>query len=401
MEMSNMKFANRMANIISSQSLSIIAEVKELRRTGVDVVDFGQQGNTPTIARVAAGIVINDAEGSFYSNSRGLPILRQEIADKLSTENGFEADPDTNIIITVGAKQGILTALLALIDPDDEVLLDDPGWISFAPMVQITGATPIAVPLVEENSFRSTTESFRQRITARTKLIILCNPHNPTGRCLSREELSEIATLAQEFDLFVLMDEAYEHFSYDNKKFVSMASLPGMAERTITAQTVSKIYNMAGWRVGWVVANRNVIDRMLAIHTHLVSCPTTFAQAGVAAVISAGIGEGDLPLGEIVANYETQRNSMVNGLRNIDGLSCFMPEGAFFAFPNIKKFGKNSVDMSRYLLDQARVSTIPGSAFGEGGEGHVRVVFKTNVKEIERGLHRIAEALSKLKFDGK
>jgi len=396
-----MKFANRMANIISSQSLSIIAEVKELRRTGVDVVDFGQQGNTPTIARVAAGIVINDAEGSFYSNSRGLPILRQEIADKLSTENGFEADPDTNIIITVGAKQGILTALLALIDRDDEVLLDDPGWISFAPMVQITGATPIVVPLVEENSFRSTTESFRQRITARTKLIILCNPHNPTGRCLSREELSEIATLAQEFDLFVLMDEAYEHFSYDNKKFVSMASLPGMAERTITAQTVSKIYNMAGWRVGWVVANRNVIDRMLAIHTHLVSCPTTFAQAGVAAVISAGIGEGDLPLGEIVANYETQRNSMVNGLRNIDGLSCFMPEGAFFAFPNIKKFGKNSVDMSRYLLDQARVSTIPGSAFGEGGEGHVRVVFKTNVKEIERGLHRIAEALSKLKFDGK
>ena len=396
-----MKFANRMANIISSQSLSIIAEVKELRRTGVDVVDFGQQGNTPTIARVAAGIVINDAEGSFYSTSRGLPILRQEIADKLSTENGFEADPDTNIIITVGAKQGILTALLALIDRDDEVLLDDPGWISFAPMVQITGATPIAVPLVEENSFRSTTESFRQRITARTKLIILCNPHNPTGRCLSREELSEIATLAQEFDLFVLMDEAYEHFSYDNKKFVSMASLPGMAERTITAQTVSKIYNMAGWRVGWVVANRNVIDRMLAIHTHLVSCPTTFAQAGVAAVISAGIGEGDLPLGEIVANYETQRNSMVNGLRNIDGLSCFMPEGAFFAFPNIKKFGKNSVDMSRYLLDQARVSTIPGSAFGEGGEGHVRVVFKTNVKEIERGLHRIAEALSKLKFDGK
>ena len=176
-----MKFANRMANIISSQSLSIIAEVKELRRTGVDVVDFGQQGNTPTIARVAAGIVLNGAEGSFYSNSRGLPILRQEIADKLSTENGFEADPDTNIIITVGAKQGILTALLALIDPDDEVLLDDPGWISFAPMVQITGATPIAVPLVEENSFRSTTESFRQRITARTKLIILCNPHNPVS----------------------------------------------------------------------------------------------------------------------------------------------------------------------------------------------------------------------------
>ena len=395
-----MKFADRMANITSSQSLAIIAEVKELRRTGVDVVDFGQQGHTPTIAREAAAVVMNDSEGSFYSNSRGLPGLRQTIADKLLTENGFAADPDTNIIVTVGAKQGVLTALLALLDRGDEVLLDDPGWISFAPMIQITGATPVIVPLAEEHGFRSTVESFRQRITPKTRLLILCNPHNPTGRCLSKDELMEIAELAHEFDLRVLMDEAYEHFVYDNRKFISMASLPGMAERTITAQTVSKIYNMAGWRVGWIAASADVINQMLSIHTHLVTCPTTFAQAGVQAAIAAGIGEGDLALGDIVSNYEDQRNAMISGLNSIEGVSCFMSEGAFFAFPNISKFGMSSIDMSRYLLDQARVATIPGSAFGEAGEGHLRVVFKSGVAEIERGTRRIAKALSKLDAAG-
>ncbi len=395
-----MKFADRMANITSSQSLAVIAEVKKLRRSGVDVVDFGHQGHTPTVAREAATLMVNDAEGSFYSNSRGLPGLRQVIADKLATENDITADPDTNIVVTIGAKQGVLTALLVLVDRGDEVLLDDPGWISFAPMIHITGATPVAVPLSEEHGFRSTVESYRQRITANTRVLLLCNPHNPTGRCLNRDELLEIAALAQEFNIYVLMDEAYEHFVYDTNKFVSMASLPGMAERTITAQTVSKIYNMAGWRVGWIVANADIINQILSIHTHLVTCPTTFAQAGVQAAIAAGVGEGDLPLREIVANYQDQRNAMVTGLRNMNSVSCFMPEGAFFAFPNISKYGMSSIDMSRYLLDQARVATIPGSAFGDAGEGHVRLVFKTDVNEISRGLERIGEALCRLKNAG-
>jgi aspartate/methionine/tyrosine aminotransferase len=395
-----MKFADRMANITPSQSLAIIAEVKELRRTGVEVIDFGQQGHTPTVGRQAGALMMNDAEGAFYSNSRGLPGLRQIIADKLLSKNGFMADPDTEMVVTVGAKQGILMALLTLLDRGDEVLLDDPGWISFAPMIQITGATPVVVPLAEEHDFRSTAESFRERITPNTRLLVLCNPHNPTGRCLSRDELAEIADLAHEFDLRVLMDEAYEHFVYDSRKFVSMASLPGMAARTITAQTVSKIYNMSGWRVGWVIANADIINQMLSIHTHSVSCPATFAQAGAGAVISAHIGEGDLDLGDIVSNYEGQRDAMVHGLRNIDGVSCFMPEGAFFAFPNISTFGMSSIEMSRYLLNQARVATIPGSAFGDAGEGHLRVVFKSAVGEIERGLGRIAESLSKLNVAG-
>jgi aspartate aminotransferase len=394
--MNRMDFAARLNNIAPSQSLAVIAEVRELRRAGVEIIDFGQQGNAPTIARAAATTVMNEAEGSFYSHSRGLPGLRRAITDKLRAENGFAADSDTDILVTVGAKQGILTALLALIGRGDEVLLDDPGWISFAPMVEITGATPVVVPLAEENGFRAPAESFRRRITPKTRLLILCNPHNPTGRCLRGDELAAIAALAREFDLRVLMDESYEHFVYDGHEFVSMASLPGMRERTVTAQTVSKIYNMAGWRVGWVAADAGIIERMLAIHTHSVTCPTTFAQAGAEAAIAAGIGEGDLALTEIVANYETQRNAMVKGLSDIDGLRCHLPEGAIFAFPNVKRFGKTSIEISRYLLKEARVATIPGSAFGAAGEGYLRVVFKSGVAEIERGLTRMADALSRL-----
>ncbi|MEQ8708736.1 MAG: aminotransferase class I/II-fold pyridoxal phosphate-dependent enzyme [Rhodospirillales bacterium] len=394
--MSETGFAERTGNITSSQSLAIIAEVKALRERGADIVDFGKQGHTPSIARDVAARTMHSPVGEFYSNPRGLPELRRTIAGKLRSENSIDADPDAEIIVTVGAKQGILTALLALVGPGDEVLIDDPGWISFAPMVRITGATPVVIPLAEENGFRSPADNIRNRITPRTRLMVLCNPHNPTGRCLDRGELLEIATLAQEFGLRVLMDEAYEHFAYDGKAFISMASLPGMSGITITARTVSKIYNMSGWRIGWVVASPEIVNRMLSIHTHAVSCPSTAAQAGAEAAIAAGIGEGDLPIAEIVANYENQRNAMISGLRRIPGVTCFKPEGAFFAFPGIHHFGMSSIEMSHFLLNEAGVATIPGSAFGEAGEGHVRLVFKTGVPEIERGLARIAQALSTL-----
>lgn len=391
--MSDTRFAERTEMITSSQSLAIIAEVKDLREAGVDIIDFGRQGHTPSIARDVATRTMRSTVGEFYSNPRGLPDLRRTIANNLRSENGIDADPDAEIMVTVGAKQGILTALLTLVGLGDEVLIDDPGWISFAPMVRIAGATPVTVPLTEENRFRSTADSLRQRITPRTRLMVLCNPHNPTGRCLTLGELQEIAAVAQEFGLRILMDEAYDHFAYDDNAFISMASLPGMSARTITARTVSKIYNMSGWRIGWVIAPPDIINRMLSIHTHAVSCPTTAAQAGAEAAIAAGIGEGDLPIAEIVANYRIQRDAMIAGLRGISGMTCFRPEGAFFAFPNIRRFGMSSVEMSRLLLNEARVVSIPGSAFGTQGEGHVRFVFKTGVPEIERGLARIAQTL--------
>ena len=187
--MSYTGFAERTGMITSSQSLAIIAEVKALRDAGADIVDFSRQGHTPSIARDVAARTMHSPVGEFYSNPRGLPDLRRTIAGKLRSENGIDADPEAEIIVTVGAKQGILMALLALVGPGDEVLIDDPGWISFAHMVRIAGATPVTVPLAEESGFRSTAESLRERITARTRLIVVCNPHNPTGRCLTLVEM--------------------------------------------------------------------------------------------------------------------------------------------------------------------------------------------------------------------
>lgn len=390
-------FAERTGMVASSQSLAIIAEVKALRESGANIVDFGRQGHTPSIAREVAARTMNSQIGEFYSNPRGLPELRRTIANRWRFESGIDADPDAEILVTVGAKQGILTSLLALAGPGDEVLIDDPGWISFAPMVRITGATPITVPLLKEIGFRSTSDALRKRITPRTRLIVLSNPHNPTGRCLNLDEMQEIASVAQEFGLRILMDEAYQDYIYDGRPLISMASLPGMSGITITARTVSKIYNMSGWRVGWVIANPSIINCMLSIHTHAVSCATTAAQAGAEAALAAGIGEGDLPITEIVAKYENQRNAMIDGLRGIPNVTCFRPEGAFFAFPDIRCFGKSSVEMSQFLLHNAGVATIPGSAFGAGGEGHVRLAFKSDVPEIERGLAQMAQALSRLK----
>lgn len=395
--MSTWKFANRLEKLSFSPSLSIIADVRNLRANGIDVIDFGQQGNAPAVAREAARRMVNDPVAAVYSNPRGTSTLRQAIAAKLASDNAIAANPDTDIVVTVGSKQGILTAVLALVDEGDEVLLEDPGWISLEPIVRVAGATPVPVPMaIADDGFHTSVERLRERITARTRLLILCNPQNPTGRCLSRTALEKIARLAREHDFLVLVDEAYEHFTYHGAEHVSLAALPGMADRTITAQTVSKIYNMGGWRVGWLAAHKDIVERILALHTHSVTCATTFAQAGVEAALTAGIGEGDRPLGEIVARYEKQRDVMVSGLAAISGIRCHSPQGAFFVFPNIRRFGMPSVAMARYLLDEARVASVPGSAFGTAGEGYLRLVFKSGVEEIACGIDRIGNALSRL-----
>lgn len=395
--MSGMGFADRVARVGYSESLAVIAKVSEMRRQGIDVIDFGRQGDAPEIARDAAIAMMRTAASSVYTDPRGLPALRDTIARKLAAENGIAADSDTQIVVTVGAKEAILATLLTLVDRGDEVLLEDPGYVSFAPMVRLAGASPVPVPLGDETGFRLAVEDLRRRVTPRTRLLLLCNPHNPTGRCLSADDLAAVAEFARAHDLRVLMDEAYEHYVYDGRRHLSLAALPGMMERTVTVQTVSKVYNMGGWRVGWVTAAAPVVAKILAVHTHSVTCPASFAQAGAEAVIRAGIGEGGLPIAAIVANYQRQRDAMVAGLRRIPGVTCVAPEGAYFAFPNIRRFGLSSVEFSRRLLETAHVATTPGSAFGAAGEGHVRVVIKSDVAEIERGIARMAEGLAALK----
>ena len=281
-------------------------------------------------------------------------------------------------------------------DNGDEVLIEDPGWVSFEPLVRIAGATPVPLPLSSDSGFRFTLDALHQRLSPRTRVLLLCNPHNPTGRCLTREELEAIGAAAVAAGLVVIVDEAYEHFVYDGRPHVSLAALPGMSEHTVTVQTVSKIYNMPGWRVGWLCASPKLVDRIVSIHSHTIGCVTAIAQAGAEAAIRSEIGEGDLPISSIVANYQAQRDLMVDRLRAIAGIECARPQGAYFAFPNVRDLAMPAAQISEYLLEHAGVATTPGSLFGQHGEHHIRLVFKPSLATIELGVERIAVALAQL-----
>lgn len=391
------RIAERLNYVGDSPSQSLIVKVRALRARGVDVADFGPQAPTPRVALAAAGEAMELPASAFYSDPRGTPGLRRAIAAKLVEDNGIVADPDAEIIVTVGAKEALLSTLLALVGPGDEVVLEDPGYLGFEPLIRLAGATPVPVALHAEDGFRLPLERIRAAVTDRTRVLLLCNPHNPTGRVLNRTELDGVAALAAERDLVVIMDEAYEHFVFDGRRHSSLAAIPGMRERTVTVQTVSKVYNMAGWRVGWLVAPAGLAQRILDVHTHAVTCPAVVMQAGAEAVIRERIGEGDLPFASIVKNYMLQRDAMVDGLAAIPGVRCGWSEGGYFVFPDISAFGMSSASMSEYLLDTARVAATPGSAFGTAGEGFLRLVIKAKPAEIRRGVGRIAEALTALR----
>lgn len=395
--MTDVRFADRLRGVGHSGSQALIGRVRALRAQGIDVIDFGQQEAPPQVARAAACEAVNWPASAFYTDPRGTPELRRTIAAKLALDNGIVADPDAELVVTVGAKQALFVTLLALVERGDEVLLEDPGYLGFEPLVRLAGATPVPLVLSAEDGFRMPVESLRQRITPRTRVMLLCNPHNPTGRVLGRDELDGIAAVAKEFDLVVIMDEAYEHFVFDGRRHVSLASLPDMKARTITVQTMSKVYNMAGWRIGWLVAPAAIAQKILAIHTHAVTCPASMSQAGAEAAIRARVGEGDHPFASIIEKYTRQRDAMVEGLRSIPGISCNMSEGGYFVFPDLKAFGLTSAEISAYLLDAAHVAATPGAVFGAAGEGHLRFVIKSDVPVIRKGIVRIADALSRLR----
>ena len=391
--MPNISFAKRVEKLRYSSSMASMRQIRELRQSGVKVHDFGSKFDTPEHVKAAAIRFLESPAASLYADSRGLPEFRAAIARKLARYNGMQVDPETEITVSPGGKQGILTALLALVDKGDEVLVEDPGWFAFEPMVRIAGAKPVPLPLRESDGFRFSMDDFRKRITRRTRMIILCNPHNPTGRVLDRADLEAIARVVQEHDLLVLMDEAYEHFLFDGIEHTSIAALEGMRSRTITVQTASKTYNMFGWRVGWIIAPAEISEKIQLITSHSFSCVTSFAQAGAAAALDGAIAQGQYSIAELMNSYEAQRNAFVSGLKGIRGVSCVVPRGAYFAFPKFRGFGMTSQQMCDRLMAEARVSGQPGSAFGKRGENHIRFVFNAPVTEIVEGLQKLKHFL--------
>ena len=385
--------SKRISKISEPVSQNLLSRVKFLKNKGVKIHDFSKQRNVPNEAIENAIKSLKSSDGNLSTDVRGSLELRKSIAKKVNNYNALDIDPEKNIVVTVGAKEAILSTFLAILDYGDEVIVEDPGYLSFEPLINLVGAKPIHLQLNKKNNFKFLTNELKKKINPKTKLLLLCNPHNPTGRCFSYDDLAEISKVCVEHDIFVLSDEAYEHFVFDKNKHLSIASFPGMFERTITIQTVSKIYNMSGWRIGWAISHDEIITKILLAHSHVVTSPTSFSQAGVIPVLEKNIGEGGEAINKIVDRYQQQRDIMVSLLQSISGVECHLPEGTFFAFPDISSYGSSSIEISNYLLNHCKVATVPGNAFGPSGEGFLRLVFKSDVKAIHSGILQMKNGL--------
>jgi aspartate/methionine/tyrosine aminotransferase len=362
-------------------------EIPDVVNLGIGQPDF----DTPAFIREAAKHALDEGY-TRYPPAKGFADLRQAIAEKLKKENNIIADPDSEIFVAVGAMQVIFNTVLHLFEPGDEILVIDPGYDYYS-QIRLFGGVPIPVPAYEKNGFKVDPADIKAAVSPKTKLMIINTPSNPTGAIFDEEILRDIEQIARKNDVFVLSDEPYEHIVFDGKRHVSMASLDGMKERTISAFTLSKSYAMTGWRVGYAVAPKAVVAEMEKLQEHLVSGVTAVAQRAALAAIQA---PQDC-VREMVTAYEKRRQVIHEGLNAIDGISCLLPESTFYAFPNISSFGLSSWDFARYLVKEHRVAVVPGSIFGHRGEGFVRISFAADENILREGIIRIKSATAKFR----
>lgn len=356
----------------------IAATMDDVISLGVGEPDFV----TPDHIR-QAGIRSISAGETHYTSNYGTLELRRAIAALLYRRYGVTYDPQSEILVTVGVSEGIDAAMRALLDPGDEVAVPDPGYVAYEADITLSGGSVVPVTTSRETDFAVTASAIEAALTPRTKVILLGNPNNPTGSVISQRELEEISELAVKHDLIVLSDEVYSRLVYDTPH-VSIASLPGMRERTILVDGFSKAYAMTGWRIGYVAAPTHILEAMLKIHQYTIMCASTMSQA--AALEAILHGEDDVRA--MVASYDERRSLMVNGL-NAQGLSCGLPRGAFYAFPSIARTGLSSDDFAEKLLFEERVAVVPGNAFGSAGEGYVRCTYCTAREKLEEAILRI------------
>jgi aminotransferase len=329
---------------------------------------------------------------THYTLTTGLPELREALAEKAKREYGLTYDPETEILVTVGGTQAIFLALMALINPSDEVLIPDPGFVCYEPSTLIAGGKPVSVPLLEENEFRLNAEVVMSHVTDKSRVLIVNSPNNPTGAVFSFDDLSSLAKLAVECDLIVISDEVYERITYDGVRHYCLASFPGMRERTLVVGSFSKTYAMTGFRVGYVLGPQQLIAPMMLAHQFSVACVSGPAQYAAVAAL-----KGPQSFVEnMVAEFDRRRRLLYKRLNEIDGFSCILPKGAFYIFANIKKLGMPSEVLAKVLLNKGKVVTVPGSAFGKYGEGYLRFSYATSYDNIEEALDRIERVVKEL-----
>lgn len=388
-----MRLADRVVDIGTETAFEAAARARALEATGRHIIhlEIGEPDfDTPANVRAAAKKALDDG-WTHYGPFMGLPKLREAIAADASARRGFPVDP-ANVVVTPGAKPIMFYALLALAQPGDEVIYPDPGFPIYESMTRFVGATPVPLPIREERDFEFDIDELRSLVTDRTRLIILNSPANPTGGVLPREDLEAIADLARERDLVVLADEIYMRILYDGAEHHSIAAFPGMAERTIVLDGFSKTYAMTGWRLGYAILPPALVPAYGRLIINSVSCVPAFSQL---AAVEALTGPQD-DVEAMVTEFAARRELIVAGLNRIPGVTCRMPHGAFYAFPNVSGTGLDGPRMADRLLHEGGVAVLSGTAFGHVGSNHLRVSYANSRENLALALQRFGEVVAGL-----
>lgn len=382
----NDKLSQRLQSVPPSATIAVSDKARRLRAQGRDVISLA--GGDPDFATpqhiMDAAVEALHAGDTHYPPAKGKPALVEAIVGKLERENDIKVSSD-QVVVTPGGKWALYITIAALVNPGDDVLILDPAWVSYAPITILNDAKPVHVTLSSNDHFRVTEDLLRDYVSERSKLLIVNNPANPTGRVLSQAEIDAIVKVATEHDLYVISDEIYEHLLYDGAKHYSLAAEPDMAERTITINGFSKAYAMTGWRLGWLAAPEPIAKLALKLQSQSVTSATSFAMAGGVAALN---GPQDC-VQEMVAAYAERRRFMLGTLAEIPGVECNSIEGAFYLFPKFPNSQKNSLELADALLEQADIAATPGVAFGEAGEGHLRFSIATSMSDLERAAERL------------
>ncbi len=368
----------------------VVNEMEGAISLGVGEPDF----DTPWHVR-DAGIRSLEMGKTFYTSNAGLKELKIEICNYMKRRMKVEYNYSSEVMVTIGGSEAIDIALRAMLDPGDEVLIPQPSYVSYVPCTILAGGVPVVIELEAKDQFRLTREKLLEKITPKTKLLILPFPNNPTGAIMEKEDLEAVAQVVREKDLFIISDEIYAELTY-GKKHVTIASLPGMRERTVLINGFSKAYAMTGWRIGYACAPEQILKQMLKIHQYAIMCaPTTSQYAAVEA-----IKNGDSDIEEMKRSYNERRKYLLGEFRSL-GMDCFEPYGAFYMFPCIKRFGMTSEEFATRLLREEKIAIVPGTAFGDCGEGYLRVSYAYSMEDLKRAIRRIRRFVVRLDTVGR
>jgi len=386
-----LRLADRMAVLGTETAFEVLARARDLERAGKSVVhlEIGEPDfDTPEHIKEAAVKALRDGH-THYTPSAGMPEMREAVAEHVEATRKIPVDP-TEVVITPGSKPIMFFSILALVNPGDEVICPDPGYPIYESVTRFAGGVPKPLVLREERGFRIDPAELRALVSPRTRLIVINTPHNPCGSTLTRDDLAAIAEVAQRVNCFVLADEIYWQIMYAGAH-QSIISLPGMKDRTILLDGFSKAYAMTGWRLGFGVMPSALAARVAQLMVNSNSCAAAFTQIAGIAALRGPRG----PIEAMVAEFRRRRDVIVNGLNAIDGMRCAMPTGAFYAFPNVRRIDEHSKRLADYLLNEAGVACLSGTAFGEHGQGYLRFSYANSVENISEALRRVREALKR------